>query len=177
LLDEYARKGGALVIVGDFATFDEEKNWRPDDVAAQCRALGRATIPDIDFEAYLNAPGSRDAGTIRHDLEALLPQSLVTVPDAPVAALLGRSGGTIYCHLINKNLRDSGFQPQAGFKVVVTLPAGFPDSNLAASYVSPDDGGGEPVNLSLLRNGDEIEVTVPNLEVYGVLVISGANVQ
>jgi hypothetical protein len=172
LLDEYARGGGQLIIFGDLGTVDERKHPRTPAPIARYPALRDATAVEIDFETYLNDPGSRDAGGIRHDLSELLPPAQVTVIGAPVAALLSQARDTLWCHLINKDLRESGFRPQDGIKVVVALPEGFSGVNLRATWQSPELNG-EAIDVPIVEAGDSIELTVPQLDVYGALAIWG----
>lgn len=74
-------------------------------------------------------------------------------------------------HLINRDLTDSRFQPQADFEVRITLPAGLPlDEGVQAACLSPVSSG-EPLFLPITQQGDAAVITVPGLSVYGVLVI------
>jgi hypothetical protein len=95
----------------------------------------------------------------------------VTVSDDSVTAVLNRKGKTLYCHLINKDRRESGFAAHSGFKVTVALPADLQLSDASAVYVSPDISGGAPALLQGTLRDNAIEITVPALEIYGVVVI------
>jgi N-acetylglucosamine-6-sulfatase len=174
LLEEYAGSGKRLIIIGDFATFDEEKNRRQRDAVAALRALDAIVVPALNFESYLNDPHGSDAAAVVDALNALIPNRRVTVTNSSVTAQLNRKGDTLYCHLISKDREESGFKPQAGFKVRITLPADLHVSDDHAVYLSPDLSGQEPALLPIALQGGIAEVTIPNLEIYGVLVIAGA---
>ncbi len=174
LLEQYAKSGKSLVIVGDFATVDEEKNRRSTDMAARLRTAGATVVSGLDFEGYLADPRGQSAPGVVKQLTTVIPKRLVTVSNNNVTAFLDREGNALYCHLINKKLEDAGFKTQAGFRVKITLPSDLKLSDSDAVYVSPDIAGGKPATLRMTRQGDAVEVTVPNLEVYGVLVIPSA---
>ncbi len=173
LLEQYAKSGKEPIIVGDFATFDEEKNRRQTDAVAALRALDAIVVPALNFESYLNDPHGSNAAAVLDALNALIPNRWVTVANRSVSALLNREGDTLHCHLINKDRQESGFKPQAGLEVRITLPADLRLSDDHAVYLSPDLSGQEPALLPIALQSGVAEVTVPNLEIYGVLVIAG----
>jgi hypothetical protein len=88
-----------------------------------------------------------------------------------VTALLNRKGDTLQCHLINKNREESGFRPQTGIQVRIVIPPGLELSDATAAFTSPDLSGGEFIRLPVTYQNGALEVTVPELRVYGVLVI------
>jgi hypothetical protein len=171
LLEQYAQSGGRLVIVGDFATFDEARTRRSPDVLASSQGLGAAVVVDLDFEAYLNNPGGRNAAAVLRELESLIPNRLVTTANDSVTAQLSRVGNTLYCHLINRDRRGSGFTPKVDFKVRITVPPDLGISEANAVYMSPDLSDGQPIPLPMTGQDGAVEITVPSLEIYGVLVI------
>jgi hypothetical protein len=173
LLEEYARSGKELIIVGDFATFDEQKKRRSTDVVAALRALDAIVVPGLNFESYLNEPRGAHADAVLDALSALIPNRWVTVPNSSVTAQLNRKGDTLYCHLINKDRQESGFRPQADFKVKITLPSDWNLSATHALYTSPDTVAAEPALLPIHRQDGVLAVSVPYLPIYGVLLIPG----
>jgi hypothetical protein len=172
LLDEYARIGKKLVIFGDFATFDEERNQRSDQVVLRFPNLGAMVIPDLDFEKYLNDPQSDSSIPILSTLAPLFPRRLVTVTNKNVTTQLNRTGNTLYCHIINKSMEQSGFIPQVQFDVKITLPPGLNISGNNATYLSPDQLQGDLDPLPIARQNNVIVVTIPTLEIYGILVFT-----
>jgi arylsulfatase A-like enzyme len=170
LLEEYVRRGNELVIIGDLATLDERSNPRPDDVMASLVRVGATSLPNLDLEAYLADPRSPEATTVLMQLASLVPDGLVTISNPSVTALLNRGGDTIYCHLINKERSDEGFRVQEGIRVTIALPVDIDRSAAQALYISPDLDGGEPTLLPVTYQDGTARVTVPELEVYGVVV-------
>jgi hypothetical protein len=61
--------------------------------------------------------------------------------------------------------------PPAGIQVRIVLPPGVDLSGTEAVYRSPDLSGEEPTPLPLARQDGAVEVTVPELLIYGVLEI------
>jgi hypothetical protein len=173
LLQDYARGGGRLLIAGEFATYDEEKNERPSPVVVDFPPLGATVIPALDLEAYLNDPQGQRAVATLNELASLIPDRLVTITSPSVTAQLNQKGDTLYCHLVNKDLQDSGFRPQRSFQVGIAPPSGLSLTGANAAYLSPDLSNRQPSFLPLTRQNDVLEVTVPDLDVYGVLVIPG----
>jgi hypothetical protein len=171
LLREYAASGRKLIVIGDFATFDEEGNLRSTDAAASLRALDAIVVPALDFESYLNDPQGADASAVLDALNALIPHRLVTVTSSSAAAQLNRKGDRLYCHLINKDREESGFRPQTDLKVKIAVPPDLDLSDADAAYRSPDLSGGEPTLLPITHQNGTLEVIVPELKVYGVLAI------
>jgi arylsulfatase A-like enzyme len=171
LLEEYAASGKELIIVGDFATFDEEKNRRATDVAAGLASLGATIVPGLNFESYLNDPRGPNAAAVLDALNALIPNRMVTIADNSVNAQLNRKGDTLYCHLINKDREESGFQLQVGVQVTIVTPSDLDTSATHALYLSPDLVEGEPTLLPISRQNGSVQVTLPELGIYGVLVI------
>jgi hypothetical protein len=171
LLEGYARGGGRLIIAGDLATFDEEKNPRQALASANLAELGAIVIAELDFEAYLNNP--QGAGAIREQLAGLIPNKLVSVTGGAVAAQLCAARSALHIHLINRELGDVGFTPQRDLSVTITLPPRFSIAAANATYLSPDLPAGEATLLPLAQQGNSLQVTVPDLAVYGVLTIGG----
>ena len=125
----------------------------------------------IDLEGYLADPHNERASAIRDEVASWVPDRLVTVSNASVTAQLGRKGNALYCHLINQDLTDAGFTLQKGVQVTITLP---PDMSLSATralYASPDVQDGQPSELPINRTGSTLQVTIPELEVYGLLSV------
>jgi len=116
-------------------------------------------------------PQGANAAAVRGALGDLLPSRWVTVTDEAVTALLNRKEDALYCHLINKDREESGFRPQTDFRVEIALPSDLDLADAYALYISPDLSGGEPALLPITHQNGTVEVTVPELEVYGVLVI------
>jgi hypothetical protein len=104
-------------------------------------------------------------------LNALIPNRLVSVTSDSVRAQLNRKGNTLHCHVINKDREESGFRPQIDSMVRIALPSGPDLWYDHAIYMSPDLSGGAPALLPLTRRNGAIEVTIPELRVYGVLEI------
>ncbi|HEM61735.1 MAG TPA: hypothetical protein ENO24_05555, partial [Chloroflexi bacterium] len=172
LLEEYARSGNTLIVVGDLGTVDEEKNPRSTDAASSLRASGATVVPGLNFETYLNDPGAPEAAAVVDALNDLIPDRLVRTTNDSVTALLSRKGDTLYCHLINRQREDAGFNPQMDFEVQITLPSGIVTSDANASYMSPDLSGGAPTVLPTTRHDGSVQMTIPELEIYGVVTLS-----
>jgi hypothetical protein len=171
LLREYVASGGELVLFGEVATSDEMGNPRTTDVALGFREVGATIVPTLDFEAYLSDPHGDAAVTVLDALNALLPNRLVTVTNALATAHLSRKGDTLYCHLVSKALEDSGFRTQEDLHVSFTLPPDLDLSGASAVYASPDLSDGRPAQLEISHVDGKVQITIPALEVYGVLVI------
>jgi N-acetylglucosamine-6-sulfatase len=175
LLEAYAESGKQLIVFGDLASVDEEKNARSADPAADLRALGAIVVPGLNFEAYLDDPHGAKAAAVVDALSALLPGRLVAIANSAVTAQLDRKENTLYCHLINKARVESGFEPQADFKVQLTLPSDLDLSDAQALYLSPDLPEGEAALLPLTLQEGVMQVTIPELEIYGLLIIAAAD--
>jgi arylsulfatase A-like enzyme len=171
LLHDYASSGRQLIVVGDLATFDEEKNRRLADVVPDLARPGASTYPELDFEAYLADPRNPQGEAIRDQLASLIPARLVTVSNPWVTAQLARQDDTFYCHLINKELGDSGFVTQKGVQLTIALPANMSLPATNALYASPDLESGKPTPVTISRQDGTVEATIPQLNVYGVLTI------
>jgi hypothetical protein len=171
LLEGYARGGGRLIVVGDLATYDEERNPRQALTSASLAALGAIVIDELDFEAYLSDP--QGGGAVRQQLAGLIPHRLVNVSGDAVTAQLCATGNGIYIHLINSELGDTGFTPQRDLSVTVTLPPRLSVAAVNATYLSPDLPAGEATLLPVAQQGNSLQVTVPDLNIYGVLTIGG----
>jgi hypothetical protein len=171
LLKDYAASGRRLIVIGDLAVFDEEKTPRAAEVAATLADAGASVLPALDFEAYLADPSGPEAAAVRDQLASLLPEVQVTVSSPSVAAHLSRKGDVIHCHLVNRDRTTSGFRRQTGIGVSIALPDDAGASATHATYVSPELQDGAPTQLPLTRRGHVVQLTVPELEVYGVIVI------
>jgi N-acetylglucosamine-6-sulfatase len=175
LLQEYASSGKELILIGDFATFDEERNPRATDAAATLAGAGAAILPGPDFEAYLADPQGTQAAHVQDFLASLVPDRLVTSSNSSVTVQLNRNGNTMYCHLINKERSDSGFRTQSSFQVTISPPSDLSSSATHVIYRSPDIDGGAPARLPIVRQNGSLQVTVPELQIYGVLAIPAAD--
>jgi hypothetical protein len=167
LLADYAQQGGQLIILGDLGTHDEDKNPREAAIAANLERLGATVLPDLDLETYLNDPQGGAAAAILAEVDALFPYRQVAISDSSVTAQLYQGDQTLYVHLVNKDLEESGFQPRRDFQIQVALPTGFRDAT-QATYLAPE---GASTTLPVAQQGDIVEVTIPSLEVYGVIMI------
>jgi hypothetical protein len=172
LFEEYAGNGKKLIIVGDFATFDEQKEPRSSESLAHLQALGAIIVPGLNFESYLNDPHSSNASAVLDALKALIPNKSVTIANTDVTVNLNRKDQTLYGHLVNKARSDSGFQVQADFPLTIVLPPDLESSNLQVFYTSPDFEMGDSIPLSVTIQGRSIHVTIPELAIYGVLIIT-----
>jgi hypothetical protein len=173
LLEEVARSGRRLIIVGAFASLDEQQNQRQVDPLASLRSLGAIVVPGLNFESYLNDPSGPGAAAALDALNDLFPDRQVTVSHGWVSAQLNRKGDALYCHLINRDLGDAGFVTQEDVEVTILPPGDLDLSPEArAVYQSPEWQDGQPVLLALNRSDGALQVTIPAVEVYGVLTIS-----
>jgi hypothetical protein len=168
LLADYAQRGGHLVILGDLGNYQENKDPREVAIAPNLERLGATILPNLDLETYLNEPQGGAATGILTEVEALFPTRQVVLSDDSVTAQLYQSDQALYVHLVNKALGESGFQSRRDLQVQVALPAGFQAAS-QATYLSPEEA--TPTTLSLVQQGDVVEVTIPLLEVYGVVMI------
>jgi hypothetical protein len=173
MLEDYVQTGGRLIVTGEVGKFDEENNPRPADVASRLEGLGASVLGGLDFEAYLANPGDERAAAIRDWAASLSLERMVTVSTDRVTAVLSRNGDALYCHLINKERGETGFIPQSGVTVQITLPPGLDLGSGQAVFVSPDLPGGTTVSLPLELQSGTIRLTIPELEVYGVAIIRG----
>ncbi len=171
LLEDYAGAGGRLIVAGHVGTFDEEKVPRSEDVAGRLESLGATVLAGLDFEAYLANPADERAAAIREWATGLFPGRMVTVSSDRVTALLSSSGNTLYCHLINKERGTTGFTPQTSICVQITLPAGFDPQGDQAVFLSPDLPEGTSVPLPMQVQDTRVQITIPELAVYGIVVI------
>jgi hypothetical protein len=171
LLGSYAESGQDLILVGGFATHDREKNPRPGNPASDLRGLGATVVPSLDFESYLSDPLGHQAAAIRDALADLFPDRRVRISNSSVTAHLTRVGDTLYCHLVNRDLRDSGFEPQTDVQVSINLPGDLVLSGRQALYITPDEAGANQTGLPLANDDGQVSLTVPRLDLYGVLVI------
>ena len=171
LLKEFAMSGKKLVIAGSFALFDEEKIQRETGPDAELQAAGASLVPDLDLETYLNDPRGDSAPGILEQVAMLVPRRLVNVSNTSVTAHLQVKPGKLLCHLINRDLRESGFTPQHDLQVRFTLPPNFKVSDGSISFLTPDESPGERTSLQLVQQQNAQEVTVPQLETYGLLEI------
>jgi arylsulfatase A-like enzyme len=169
LLEQYAATERRLIVFGDFATHDEERRERPGDAVAGLRAQNAIVVPGLNFESYLNEPAGPGAAAIVEALDALIPHRQVTVANDAVTAQLNRSADALTVHLINKDREATGFTSQTDIKVSITAPPDLDLSSGEAEYRSPDLT--EATRLPINRQNDRLEVTVPALTVYGVLLI------
>lgn len=169
LLADYAQRGGNLLILGDLGTYDEDKNPREAAIAATLEQLGAVILPDLELESYLNDPQGGAAAAILVEVDALFPNRQVAISDASVTVQLYHGDQSLYIHLLNKALAEAGFEPRRDFRVQVALPAGF-QADSQATYLSPE--AGVPTTLSVAQQGDVVAVTVPVLDVYGVVMIA-----
>jgi hypothetical protein len=173
LLEDYAQTGRRLIVACDVGTLDEERNPRPADTAARLESAGATVLAGLDFEAYLASPGDDRAAAIREWATSLFPERLVTVSSDRVTALLSRSSTTVYCHLVNKDRDETGFSPQAGLTVQIVPPSNLDPQGSQAVFLSPDLPEGTSIPLPLNLQDGRIQVTIPEFEVYGVVVIEG----
>lgn len=168
LLQDYARHGGRLLIAGDLATHDEEKRPRSASVAEAFSQLGAVLLPKLDFEAYLNDPGKQ---AVLSELDSLIVDRLATVSNPSITAQLNRTQQALVCHLVNKALDETGFKPQRDVKLSINMPPGLGLAGTQVLLLSPDQAGGGPVPLEPARQGNAIEITLPEIQIYSLLVI------
>jgi hypothetical protein len=171
LLENYASSGKRLIVIGDFATFDEGKNHRETDAARRLQEAGAVHISKLNFETYLNEPSGSGSASILDALSDLVPDRLIAVDNNSVTAQLTRIGDKLYLHLINTDRQDSGFRTQTDFQVTVATLPDLISTATHAVYLSPDQQHAEPLRLPITRRNDTFQVTIPELEVYGILLI------
>jgi arylsulfatase A-like enzyme len=175
LLEDYVRSGKRLMVIGDYANFNENKDQRFTDAAGYLQELGAVIVPNLNFETYLNEPSGSSSAPILDALSDLVPDRLVMVNNNSITAQLNRIGNNLYIHLINTDRQDSGFRSQNDFEVVVEMPEDLVSSTTHAIYLSPDQLNTGSLQLPITRQNKTILVTVPELEVYGVLLISATD--
>jgi hypothetical protein len=170
-LSDFASSGKKLIIAGDIGQKDEENRLRDTNLNNYFQRLGAEVIPILDFEAYLNDPQGKQEPPVLEVLSSLVPERLVTTSNPMVSAKINQSGNAICMHLINKDLRDSGIYPQKDTFLKINLPQEIKAAGDTATYLSPEQNQGNPDTLPLGQRGNSLEVTLPHLEIYGVLVI------
>jgi hypothetical protein len=171
LLEHFARVGRQLISVGEVGTVDAERRPRQ-GVQERLRQAGAQILPDLDFEAYL---GTQDT-TIAQALLAHLPSPAVRVGQPYITAVmaLNRAGHQLYCHLINGD-----WGPSRGFAEKTAVQVWFSPEVLprprytSVTWYSPDEPAPRPCTLQRWGNG--WAVTLPRLEVWGVLVVEQEN--
>ena len=75
------------------------------------------------------------------------------------------------CHLINKDLLVSGFNPQENIEIRLFLPPNLQVSEGMVQLLIPDTLSTEIIEIPLIDQVDYLEITVPTLDVYGLLMI------
>jgi hypothetical protein len=175
------RQGGGLVMTGQAAEFDENNHSRQPRGLADLftepqadKALranpgkGRAIyIPQIVIPEKFRVgmlPGNRaELLDAVHWVAGGALQSEVKAPDTVTMSLYTQPSGRRLLHLVNYD--DA--HPVNDIEVSMQWPSG--KGVISAQFLSPESDKAQ--TLTAERAGTALRITVPRLEVYGLLVI------
>jgi hypothetical protein len=178
LLERYLRGGGALAVLGRFGARDENNRPRSGDALARLRAAGRVRV----LLAGGSFPASRVAESpdvaalearAQAEILALLPDPILAgeLPARTWVKTWRHASGLVSLHFVNYDVGfESGVaQPTQPARLRVRLPRELHARE--AIWLAPGEAG---QSLALERKGEALELTVPSLRVYGVLVLGPA---
>lgn len=169
-LQRFAAAGGTVVTVGPTALRDE--SYRPVPAALK----PTLKLDEAALQAYLKQkPGSPEAPEVLALEEAVCrgargellrtsaPRTVWTTP------WLHEGGRLLAVHLVNYDFEPKGDRvpPVENVSLEVKLPASGRFGR--AVWVAPEQAARD---LPLTRNGDWAKVTVPRLDVYGIVVFT-----
>jgi hypothetical protein len=176
LITRYLSAGGTLGTIGPCGLRNEDNLPRPKSALEQWRAAGR--VVDLMPGQKFFAPRAAESPKTQQVIDAAIGsvrQALGTRPilDGDLPRLLWaktwRHGpDLVSVHFVNYDVDYTAgiARPTAPSKISVLLPSGAAADE--AAWLTPD-GKSQPIALH--RVGDRVELTVPAVRVYGVLVI------
>jgi hypothetical protein len=152
ILKDWMQKGGTVVATVDFATRDELGQLRSGRAVAETSGAGLILVdqPDQVAEAVLeqcNARFADDAGRSDHNLE--------------FRAYRNQNGRGVV-HIVNHG------DPLPA-SVTVTVPPAFAGTSRSARFLQP--GEKAPMAVRIQNAGTQRQITLPELDVFGVLVL------
>ena len=180
-LAKYLRGGGTLGVLGKLGVRDERNAPRAAAALAKLRAAGRVQVllGGASFPIWRTADpvrasalGARFVG----ELAPLLPDPIVSGELAPTTWVKTwrHAGGFVSAHFVSYALdyASGAARPTAPATVHLRLPRDVRTDT--ARWLEP---GAPERELPLRRTGGNVEVTLPALHVYGVLVVGPAGAE
>ncbi|HTO52592.1 MAG TPA: hypothetical protein VMR50_04325 [Myxococcota bacterium] len=179
-LARYLRSGGTLAVIGKLGLRDPRNRTRGGDSLAALRAAGRV----VPLLAGASFPASRSGGSagrtlgarLLSELAPLLPEPRVTgtlAPDTWVSTWR-HDGGFVSAHFVSYALDFTSGKARPVPAAVFRLRLPNDVRAEQARWLAP----GEPErDLPLAVRGGVAEVTLPELHVYGVLVLGPAGAE
>lgn len=171
-LMDFVRAGGTAIVSEDrFGTMDEQysEKTRADLEALKvpgAHALGAGKFIFVGNDAGMKAFQYYDpASEIINDAAKVAPAN-----SAPkdVEVIVYKSADTMVAHILNYNFRSGDFAEKDNLKLRLRVPEGISGKSL--KLISPDLRGEEA--LEFTENNGWIEVTVPKLKIWDVLILS-----
>jgi len=177
LIGEYLKGGGRVATIGEVGVRDEDNKRRAQSVVQDWRAKGR--VRDLLQGGAL--PFHRSDGNREKSLQAISQAGaaakgiLPTDPilKGPIPRMLWvktwtHRGGFMGAHFVNYDVdyEAAKAKPTEPFPLSLRLPEGVRAEE--AVFLEPT---GRRVPLKFRTRGNRVELTVPSVSVYGVLVI------
>ncbi len=181
-LKAWTRAGGKLVLWAEenVGTRDEELAMRStqvfDDLIADPGSGTVETIATALADNYINKVSGSDDAIATQIEDAVSPVLQTTAPETVWLNVWQHGAGPMTSvQMFNNDLDVSSdtITPATNFTVTLREPDGVTWTH--ADYYNTDYDGTievDPNSLSFTRNGDYVEVTVPQLDVLGILVFS-----
>jgi len=175
MIEQYLAGGGIVALLDDVGTRDE--NYRPRKPALVERWKSKGTVVPLLNNAtfpmcrrkYESCVGVIDQAIA--SLKNLLGDDLILRGDIPRRLWIKtwvHFGEYVSVHLVNYQIEypPAKLTPTAPFDLTIRIPPGVTVEEVR--FLTP---GREEVELRFERRGNAVKVTVPRIQVYGVLVI------
>lgn len=180
LLTQYVQGGGTIGLIGQCAVRDEDNLPRPQSPVERWRTMGRVVDILPPGEAFLEVRAKESDTTRQRTLaaiesvrEALNGKTILSgnLPRLLWAKTWRHGNDCLSLHLVNYDIdfETGSARPNEPVKVKLRMPAGVPAEE--AAWLTPD-GKSQPMDFR--TEGPSVAVTVPAVQVYGVLVIGRA---
>ncbi len=174
-LARWLRGGGTLAVLGKLGGRDERNQPRARDALAELRAAGKVRVlvggSSLPLHRGLLGPGARAlVAKLLGELRELAADPIVAgaLPAMTWVKTWRHAGGIVSVHFVNYDFDGAtgSARPAAAARVRLRLPAEIQATS--ARWLVP----GEPEReLELRARGGTIELTIPALRIYGVLVL------
>ena len=175
LIGQYLESGGTVVTVGNVGARDENNAPRESSPVNAWKTKGKVVdlLPDAALP-YSRAQATPAVWTVitraAKAMRALLPEPILS---GPIPRMLWTKTWThgqdcISVHLVNYDIdyKTAKPHPTEPFQLSLKLPEGVRAEE--AVFLQP---GKEEVRVELRERGGRVELTVPPVHVYGVLVV------
>ena len=180
-LARWLRGGGTLVVLGRVGVRDENNHPRARDALAELRAAGKVQIllNGASLPAVRSALGPNErAVTVRveNELRALVADPIVggELPATTWVKTWRHAGGFVSVHFVNYAFDSASGSARVTVPARVRLRVPADVRPETARWLVP----GEPEReLELRRDGRTVELELPALRVYGVLVLGPAGAE